>query len=183
MPLPILICLALASGLAAALADRDELRVSPRPSLLTRGFGAYTMFVALLFVPVGVYFYVFHGDWFLLYSIDAQRIPSAVALVGFLVLASIGSAGFAGGASLVRAQRESWVAILAALTMSAAVVVIALVPHRISKVGTFTQFHGGFGLKSFQEGTLLQGTLVMGALLFVGFGSLLLRLHRSRRRG
>ena len=56
--------------------------MSPRPLPLTRSFVAYVSFACLVIAPISVYFYVFHGDWFLLYLIDVNRIPSAIAMVG-----------------------------------------------------------------------------------------------------
>ena len=54
-----------------------------------------------MIVPVSVYFYVFHGDWFLLYLFDVSRIPSAIAMVGFFVQAGLGApAGDVGGLTL-----------------------------------------------------------------------------------
>ena len=80
-----------AAGIAIALAGRSEIRVSPRPVLLTTSATALLLYASLLVVPVGVYFYVLHGDWFLLYTIDVQRIPSALALVGFILVVGVGS--------------------------------------------------------------------------------------------
>ena len=80
-------------GLAAALAGRQELRMSPRPIALTRSFGAYLSYVSLVVVPASAYFYAFHGDWFLHYTVDVERIPSAVALVGFVGQAGLGRGG------------------------------------------------------------------------------------------
>ncbi|MEM9072054.1 MAG: hypothetical protein AAGE52_26345 [Myxococcota bacterium] len=183
MPLPTLICLAFASGIAAALAARVELRVSPRPPLLTQSFGAYLVFAMLVLVPVGVYFYVFHGDWFLLYTFDVSRVPSALALIGFLVLAGVGSLGFAVGASMVRGQRDTLGGILVGLSVLAAGAVAVVARDRLGVVGNFAQFEGGFGLKTFGSGPLMQGALTMGGILLVGAMFLLLRLRASGRRG
>src|SRR5688572_11199826 len=78
VPLPPLLLWMVASGLAAALAGRNELRTSPRPAPLTRTFFAYASYAVLVVVPVSIYFYAFHGDWFLLYFADVSKIPSAV---------------------------------------------------------------------------------------------------------
>src|SRR5689334_4500406 len=102
MPLPTILAFILVAGLATALAGRHELRISPRPVLLTRTFAAYLIYACLVVIPASVYFYVFHGDWFMLYFLDVQRIPSAMALLGFIVEAVLGIAGFLLGAVLVR---------------------------------------------------------------------------------
>ena len=82
MPLPTLICLVFATGIAAALAARVELRVSPRPPLLTRSFAAFAVFTMLVPVPVGVYFYLFHSYFLLLSSFVVSRyITFVLALV------------------------------------------------------------------------------------------------------
>ena len=105
MPLPTLLPIALGIGIATALVGGRELRMSPRHALLTATFKAFALFLALVLLPISVYFYVFHGDWFLLYTFDVRRIPSAVALIGFLVELALGVGGFAVGAQLARGQR------------------------------------------------------------------------------
>lgn len=183
MPLPTVVFFALASGVAAALASRVELRLSPRPPLLTRSFGAYAIFAGLVLVPVSVYFYVFHGDWFLLYAFDVRRIPSAVALVGFLVQGGLGAAGFLFGAGLVRSQRDSaaWLLLFALIALAVGIPFGAA--ERLQRVGSYAQFQGDFGLEPYGRGPLMQGAILMGAFLVVGLGALVLRLHLGGRRG
>ena len=181
MPLPPLVAFALLTVLAAALADRHELRMSPRPILLTRGFAAYLSYALLVVVPISVYFYVFHGDWFLLYAFDVTRIPSAVALIGFLAQACIGVLGFLGGAILVRAQREVVVAVLTGVVFVAGATVVIVYLDRIAQVGNYDEFHRQFGLTSYEEGPLLTGGLAMGGIAVTGLAFLLTRLWMSNR--
>lgn len=181
MPLPTLTCLAFASGLAAALAGRGELRVSPRAALLTQTYSAYALFVVLLLVPISVYFYLFHGDWFLLYLVDVRRVPSALALLGFFGEGALGTAGFLLGASLVRGQRERVAASLAGFVAVAGVAFPLALEGRIGVVGTYAQFHGGFGLTDYGAGALFYGTITMGLLLILGLVFLLVRLELAQR--
>lgn len=183
MPMPTLLCLALASGVAAALAGRSELRVSPRPALLTRSAAAYGLFAGLVMVPVSIYFYVFHGDWFLLYLVDVRRIPSAIALIGFILEILVGAGGFAAGAALVRGQRERAAVVLGSLAGVGAIAVVIAGRDRLAVVGSYAQFHGGFGLEPWGSGVLLQGTLAMTLILAIGLTYLLVRLHMGGRRG
>lgn len=181
MPLPPLLILVVVSGLAAAIAGRFELRQSPRPIALTRAFSSYLSYALLVVVPISVYFYAFHGDWFLLYLFDVSRIPSAIAMVGFFVQAGLGMLGFMLGAVLVRNQRETLVGIMIGVLVIAAAVVLFLYMDRLSQVGTYAQFHGQFGLEAFEDGSLLTGALAMGALGLAGLGFLLTRLWMSGR--
>jgi len=181
VPLPPLVAFALLTGLAAALADRHELRMSPRPILLTRGFAAYLSYAVLVVVPVSVYFYVFHGDWFLLYLVDVDIIPSAIALVGFVAQAGLGALGFILGAVLVRNQRETVVGVLIGALVIAGAVVVFIYLERLGQVGNYAQFHGQFGLTAFEDGPLLTGGLAMGGLALAGLAFLLIRLWRSGR--
>jgi len=183
VPLPTLICLAFATGIIAALAGRVELRVSPRPALLTRSFMAYVVFTTFVLVPIAVYFYVFHGDWFLLYTVDVSLIPSALALVGFVVLAMIGAAGFMLGSAMVRGQRDTLGMLLVAIAIIGAGGIGVVAKDRLAVVGTFAQYEGRFGLTGFGEGTLVQGAGLMGGILLVGIIVLIARLHMSGRRG
>ena len=165
------------------MAARIALRVSPRPPLLTRSFGAFAVFEALVLIPASVYFYVFHGDWFLLYTVDVRLIPSALALIGFFLLAGIGALGFVVGASMVRGQRDTLGSILVVISLLAAGAVVFVARDRLAVVGSYSQFAGSFGLKDFGQDALVQGTVVMGTIVVVGMGFLLYRLHLGGRRG
>ncbi|MCA9579529.1 MAG: hypothetical protein R3B40_11460 [Polyangiales bacterium] len=183
MPLPSLLCFVFAAGVALALAGRSEIRVSPRPVLLTTSAMALVLYATLLVVPVGIYFYVLYGDWFLLYTVDVQRIPSALALVGFVILVGVGLLGFAAGASLARAQRD---AVSGALLVASLVATAALAlgwRERLSVVGTYAQFTRGFGLTDFTAGSLLPSAWVMTIILAVGLLATVGRVLWGRRRG
>ncbi len=155
--------------------------MSPRPILLTRGFAAYVSYACLVIVPISVYFYLFHGDWFLGYTIDVNRIPSAVALVGFVAQAGLGAVGFLFGAVLVRNQRETIVGLLAALVLIAGAVAVFLQLDRLAQVGTHAEFHGQFGLDAYEDGPLMSGALAMGGIALCGLVFLLVRLWVSGR--
>lgn len=183
LPLPTLLLLAIASGFGAALAAKAELRISPRPAVLTRSFVAYGLFIALLLIPSALYFYIFHGDWFLLYLVDVRRVPSALALVGFLGIAALAVGAFAAGATLVRSQREGVGKACVALCVVAAVAVLVVARDRLAVVGTYAQYRGDFGLDDYANGPLLQGSVAMGLILAVGLAYLVARLHQSGSRG
>jgi hypothetical protein len=174
--------LTFASGVLAALAARAEVRVSPRPALGSRALLAYLLYVSLVLVPISVYFYVFHGDWYLLYAVDTARVPSALVLLGCLLEVVVGAAGFWCGASLVRSQRDQWAGALVGVTLSMAIGVLPLARHRLSVVGSYAQFHGDFGHSPF-GGALLQGAVGMSCWMLLGLGFVVYRLGLSAKRG
>lgn len=182
MPLPTVLSLAFLTGILSALAGRSEIKLSPRHPLLTRAFGAFAIFTACVMIPVSVYFYVFHGDWFLLYLVDVREVPSAVALIGFVLEGALGTGGFALGASLLRSQRETAAGALAGLSLLVAVGLPLLLRERLSRVGSFAQFTGGFGLVDYTAGPIFVGSLVMGAILATAIAFLLGRLWVGERR-
>lgn len=180
--MPTLFCFALASGLVTSVAARVELRVSPRTPLSTRSFRAYLVYALLLLIPISVYFYLFHGDWFLLYTFDVTRIPSALALVGFALELMLGCLGFAAGGQLVRAQKENLAIFAAFITVALGAGLAALASGRLRWVGTHAQFHGRFGLSSLASSHLLPGLVLMSTLLLVGLVALAVRLGWGARR-
>jgi len=181
MPLPTLVFIAFGVGVAAALFGGAELRFSPRRALLTSTFKAYAMFLLLVLLPISVYFYVFHGDWFLLYAVDVRRIPSAIALLGFVIETWVGVLGFSIGAALARAQRIGVGFGLVGASALLAASVVALWPDRLSVVGTFAQYRGDFGLRTY-GGPLMQAGLAMGVLMAYGAAYLLVRIRVASRR-
>lgn len=172
-----------AAGIAIALAGRSEIRVSPRPVLLTSSATALLLYASLLVVPVGVYFYVLHGDWFLLYLVDVQRVPSALALVGFILLVGVGLLGFACAAALTRAQRDAISGALFAVMAVSSAGVALLLRERLSVVGTHAQFTRGFGLTAFSEGPLQPSAWLMGSILVLGLVGTVARVIWGRGRG
>lgn len=181
MPLPTLVFLSFGIGLCAALLGAAELRLSPRHALFSSSFRAYALFLVLLVVPVSVYFYVFHGDWFLLYSVDIRRVPSALALLGFVAEVGIGVLGFLIGGAMARGQHMGLGYALAAASVPAAAAVVFIWPERLRSVGTFTQYRGDFGLVPY-GGPLMQAGIAMGGVLVCGAAFLLMRIAASRRR-
>jgi hypothetical protein len=181
LPFTTLLSFAIGMGAASALAGANELRVSPRPALLSDSFAAFAAFMILLVVPVSAYFYAFHGDWFLLYTIDVRRVPSVFALFGFVVELGVGLLGFGLSALCVRTARASWSVVAVALCAIAAAGIVVVCPERLRVVGSFRQFRGGFGLMTY-GGSLLQGALAMGGLLLAGATFLLVRIRRGQAR-
>ena len=182
MPLPTALLLTFATGLLSALAGRAEIKLSPKHALLTRAFGALLLFECCVLVPVTVYFYVFHGDWFLLYLVDSALLPSAIALLGFIAQALIGIAGFSVGASFLRTQREVVAAVLAGSALVLAALIPALLHDRLSVVGSYAQFDRGFGLTDFSQSSLFFGVFGMNAIAGVGLAFLLGRVWLGERR-
>lgn len=181
MPLPTLVFLAFGTGLCAALLGAPELRLSPRHALASSSFRAFALFLLLLVVPISVYFYMFHGDWFLLYSVDVRRVPSALALLGFVAEVGLGVLGFAIGGVLARAQRMGFGYGVAGLCLPAAFGAALIWPERLRAVGTFAQYRGDFGLEPY-GGPLMQAGIGMGLLLIIGAAFLLVRIYGARRR-
>jgi hypothetical protein len=181
VPLPTLVFTAFGIGLSAALLGAAELRISPRHALFSSAFRAFALFLVLLILPVSVYFYVFHGDWFLLYSVDVRRVPSALALLGFVAEAGIGVIGFMVGSAFARAQRMGVGYAIAAACVPLAVAVAFVWPERLRAVGTFAQYRGDFGLVPY-GGPLMQAGIAMGCVLAVGASFLLVRIRAARRR-
>jgi hypothetical protein len=181
VPLLTQLLLTFASGLAAALAARADVRVSPKPAMLSHAFVAYLFYAALVLAPISVYFYVFHGDWYLLYWVDTDRIPSAIALIGCVVCLALGAAGFLLAATLIRTQRDQWVGAGIGVSVSLGIAVIALARHRLSVVGSYAQYHGDFGLSAY-GGALLQGTLCMSVWMLLGLTYLVYRLGPAAKR-
>ncbi len=181
MPFPTLILFAFGIGVAAALCAAERMRFSPRPVLLSGSFGVFAIYLGLLLVPVSAYFYIFHGDWFLLYLIDVQTIPSALALLFFVLQALLAVLGYLMGAALARNQNAATGIAITGLCLAASGGVLFAFPERLSVVGSYAQYHGDFGLVGYGASLVLQGAVPMGALLLTGTAFLLFRLHLKRK--
>ena len=181
MPIPILAFLTLSVGAAAAVVARYELRATPRPVALTRGFQAYLIFGCLIIGPLSGYFYYFHGDWSLLYVLDTERVPSAVALIAIVGQIAVGAAIYYVAAAALRAHRDSVALGLVAAGVAGAGLVYLVARARIGVVGTYAQYHGDFGLQPYQETAALMGGIAMGLLLTLATATLLGRIYWAGR--
>ena len=181
MPLLFLLLIAIATGALSAHAGRDELRHSSDPIWRMETFLAYAIFVALVLLPTAIYFYVFHGDWFLFYWVDTARAPWFWGLLGALLLMGAASLGFRIGAAFCRASRD-----LAArrITVGAFFIALAVWPlawDRLSVVGSYRQFTRGYGLIAFFASPAFYSGLAMLLTIGLAFGWLVYGVDRHTR--
>ena len=106
MPLVFLLFVAIATGALSAYAGRDELRHNGEAVWRTESFLAYGLFVLFLLIPTLVYFYVFHGDWFLFYWVDTRRAPWVWGMLAALFL--VGAALLETGVADVIGGYRAW---------------------------------------------------------------------------
>lgn len=181
VPIPFFILLSFAAGAACAIAARNEVRSSPLPVLLTRGLQAFLVFAVLVLVPASAYFYIFHGDWSVLYWVDTHTIPSAVALLFFLVEILAGSLGYFLAGLAVRNHQDPQAYGYCALGLVSAGFLFLVYQSRLAKVGSYAQFHGDFGLTDYMGTPLMNGSIAMGILLVAGLSMLLFQLYWAAR--
>ncbi len=181
LPLLFLLFVAIATGALSAYAGRDELRHSGEAMWRTEAFLAYALFVGFVLLPTVIYFYVFHGDWFLFYWIDTRRAPWVWGLLAVLLQLGAAFVGFRLGAALCRASRD-----VAArrVTVVAALMGLAVWPvawERISVVGSHRQFIRDYGLLEFFSSPAFYSGLAMLTITSVAFGWVVFRIDRQTR--
>ena len=181
MPLLFLLFVAIATGALSAYAGRDEIRHSGEAMWRMESFLAYGIFVALVLVPTVIYFYAFHGDWFLFYWVDTDRAPWIWGLVAVLLSLGASFAGFRLGAAFCRASRD---AAARRVTVAAALMALAVWPlawDRLSVVGSHRQFTRDYGLLEFFASPAFYSGLVMLVVAGVAFGWMVFRIDRQTR--
>ena len=178
MPLLFLLLIAIATGAFSAYAGRDEVRDSPDPVWRMETFLAYALFVALVLLPTVIYFYLFHGDWFLFYSVDTAGAPLFWCLLGAVLLLGAAFLGFRIGAALCRASRDTAARRIAAGVLFVALTVWPLGWDRLSLVGSYRQFNRVYGLTPFFASPAFYSGLVMLLTIGLAFGWLVYRIDR-----
>lgn len=181
MPFLFLLFVAIATGALSAHAGRDEVRHSSEVMWRMEAFLAYALFTGLVLVPTAVYFYVFHGDWFLFYWVDTQSAPWLWGLLVVLVLLAAALIGFRLGAVLCRASRDR-----AARRVGVAAGLVGLVTwvlgwKRASVVGSHRQFARDYGLTGFFSSAAFYSGLIILVVLIITFTWLFLRIDRQTR--
>ena len=181
MPLLFLLFVAIATGGLSAYAGRDEIRHSGEAMWRTEAFLAYALFVGLVLLPTVIYFYVFHGDWFLFYWIDTGRTPWVWGFVAVLLVLGGAFGGFRIAVALCRASRD-----VAArrITIVAALMGIAVWPlawQRLSVVGSHRQFTRDYGLLGFFSSPAFYSGLAMLLVACGAFAWIVYRIDRQTR--
>lgn len=163
LPLGFLLFMTVATGVLAAHAGRDEIRVSPDPIWRAESFAVYSIFVALILLPTTLYFYVFYGDWFLFYWVDVGRAPWFWGVLVALLIAGAAVVGFRLGSMLSRGDREKVVRRSVWGLLVLGFLVWPAGWGRLSKVGSYRQFNHDYGLQSyFASPTFYSGLLILG---------------------
>ncbi|MGD8316202.1 MAG: hypothetical protein PVH21_15465 [Myxococcales bacterium] len=170
MPLVFLLFIAFATAVSAAHAGRDEVRLSLEPIWRMQTFSAYVLFLGFVVVPTAMYFYVFHGDWFLFYLADTGAAPWLWGILTVLSLLGAAAAGFRLGAAFCRASRDVAArrATIGVLLMGLCVWPLAW--SRLRAVGSYRQFTRDYGLVAFPTSPACYSgiaMLVIGVIAFV----------------
>ncbi len=181
MPLLFLLLIAFATGALSAYAGRDELRHSSDPVWRMETFLAYTLFVTLVLLPTAIYFYVFHGDWFLFYWVDTARAPWFWGLLGAVLLLGAASLGFRIGLALCRASRDLTTRRITVGTVLVALAIWPLAWSRLSAVGSHRQFWRDYGLMNFFSSPAFYSGFAMALIIVLAFGWLIYRVDRHTR--
>ena len=178
MPLLFLLFIAIATGALSARAGLDEVCHSADPVWRMEAFLAFALFVGFVLLPTAVYFYVFHGDWFLFYWIDAGRAPWAWGILAALLLLGAASLGFGLGAALCRASRDVASHRIAVGAIFIALAVWPLGWERLSVVGSYRQFTHDYGLTAFFASPAFYSGLTMLTIIGIAFGWLVYRIDQ-----
>jgi hypothetical protein len=141
-------------------------------------FLAYALFVGFVLLPAVIYFYAFHGDWFLSYWVDTGRAPWVWGMLAVLFLIGAASLGFWLGAALCRASREGAVRRIAVSALFIAVAVWPLGWDRLSAVGSYRQFTRDYGLVTFLASPAFYSGLAMLVIIGAAFAWLVYRIDR-----
>lgn len=142
-------------------------------------FLGYALFVAFVLLPATIYFYAFHGDWFLFYWVDSGRAPWLWGLLATVLLLGTAWVGFQLGAVFCRASRDK---AARRLTIGALVLALAVWPlawERLSVVGTYRQFTREYGLTTFFVSPAFYAGIAISLIMALAFGWLVYGIDRQ----
>ncbi len=181
LPLLFLLFVAMATGALSAYAGRDEIRHSGEAIWRTEAFLAYALFVGFVLLPTAIYFYVFHGDWFLFYVVNTKSAPWVWGLLAVLLLLGVSFVGFRLGAAACRASRDAAARRITAACLVVALAVWPLAWERLSVVGSHRQFTRDYGLVPFFTSPAFYSGLTMLLIASLSFAWIVFRIDRQTR--
>ncbi len=164
MPLLLAMLCNAAVGLLLAESAARELRASPRSVGALRGFAAVATHQGLVAVPALFWLLVRHTDWMLSYVVPGQRVPSALSLAVCLVHGAIGLGAFALGARWFREHRARRIRGVAGALVGLGLGATLIARERVWVVGSYLQYRGGFGLRSWWGSEVAAAVLVAVAV-------------------
>lgn len=176
LPLIFLMFIALSTGVLAANAGREEVRHSADPLWRMEAFLAYAIFAGLVLLPTAIYFYAFHGDWFLCYWIDTTRAPWAWGILAIGVVAALSVLGFRLGAALCRAGRDTLLRRIAIAGFAVSLAVWPGVWSRLRMVGSYREFTRDYGLTGYFSSPVFYAGMIMLILLIASFAWVIYRV-------
>lgn len=172
MPALVLLLLEAALGLATASLAAAELRASTRPLAATRALRALALHAACLVFPAALFLLLRYADWMVSYLLDGAAVPSALALLVALLVASAPLGGFTLGARWVRDHDVRRPLFLAGAMVLGGLGLCAVFRGRVGHVGTAVQFRGGFGLSTITASSLFAVLLTIAAAQAAAFVAL-----------
>lgn len=164
MPLPFLLPAAIFFGLCHAMLAEGALgRGGERRLLFAAAF-----FGGLILLPVEAFLLHDYPDWAYLYALRPARIPSAADLVFLIgVAALVPASAWVGARWLARDARHFVLrAALGLLVVWGGAGIVCI--RRLTHLGTYAQYKGGYGLHSLTSSSL--GPSVLLALATLGAG-------------
>lgn len=147
----------------------------------TEAFLAYALFVGFVLLPTDIYFYVFHGDWFLFYVVNTNSAPWVWGLLSVLSLLGAAFVGFRLGAALCRASRDQAARQIAVAAGLIGLAIWPLAWERLSVVGSHRQFTRDYGLVPFFASPAFYSGLTMLIIAGVSFAWIVFRIERQTR--
>ena len=164
VPLPFLLPAAILFGFCHALLAEGAIGRGGERRLL---FSA-ALFGTLVVLPVEAFLLHDYPDWAYLYALRPSAIPSAVDLVVLIVAAAlVPAAAWLGARWLERDARYlvlRIVLVVGGLTAAGAISCF----RRLTHLGTYAQYKGGYGLRTLTESSLGPGLLLALATLAAG---------------
>lgn len=139
-------------------------------------------FAALLFVPATAFFLVIAPDWSVAYLVEGSAVPSAVSLVGVVLVGVLVVAGYLAARPAVRRRAFQKALFIGGLPAATGVALLLILWPRLAVEGSYRRFHGDFGVEDVAGGPLGFCILWVDTLLVLGLW-MCVRALSERSRG
>ena len=127
------------------------------------GAGMGVSLNAMIFLPIGIYFYSFYPDWSWMYLVDTEALPGGIGIMTQVAYPIAAVMGYLVGYFSARGGSD-WVTVLfMGFVGLGFILLVIMAKEQLLWIGTFEQYHRNVGLQEITSTSLMPSLILAWA--------------------